>query len=407
MTRSKRFCICNNLGMGSFGVVLLILFALLAAVGIGALLGYYTSGGGLGGVRKVFEPPFDGRRTVRILMLGEDNTGLAEDRRGLSDTIILTSVDLDNKHVAAISIPRDTRVDLGEYGTCKINAAHVHGGPMLTAQVVGELTGVQPDYYVKTNIEGFKELVDILGGVQIYVEKNMNYDDNWGKLHIHLKKGMQRLDGEKAMQYVRFRHDTFGDITRIQRQQKFLKALAEKALAPENLPKLPRTIRAVLRNVDTNLGPRDAISLARFFSKLDMERVKTETIPGVPETIGGASYWIADPVATAEIVKQLFFPPMPALPTVEVLNGSGIVGAAQKVGNALSQHGYDVLYIENADSNKYTSSEVIVHNPEALDIEQIADIMNTDTIKKEENPSAKADVTVIVGKDCLIIGSGG
>lgn len=394
----------NISGMGTVGVILVVLVVLIAAAGIGVLLGIYTSGGTFSGMKGVLQPPFDGKRTVRILMLGEDNTGLEENRRGLSDTIMLISIDLDAKHVAALSIPRDTMIELEGYGgTCKINAAHVYGGPTLTELAVAQLVGIQPDYYIKTNVEGFKELVDILGGVQIDVDKNMRYTDRRGGLFINLKKGPQLLNGEKAMQYVRFRHDAMGDITRIQRQQNFLKALMGKALAAENLPKLPQTIRAVLKNVDTDLNLKDAIYLARFFSKLDMNQMKTETLPGVPQTIGGISYWVADYEQIAQVTQTLFFPPIPGLPTVEVLNGSGVNGAANKVADAFRQHGYDVISTGNADSYDYASSQVIGHKPDLEGMDQIASLVNTSTIKEELNPSTKADVTVIVGKDCMLI----
>ena len=248
--------------------------------------------------------------------------------------------------------------------------------------------------------------MDILGGVEIDVEKNMHYTDRRGGLYIDLQKGRQLLDGEKAMQYVRFRHDALGDITRIQRQQKFLKALAEKAVSPMNLPKLPRIIEAVLRNVDTDLSPRDAIYLARFVGKLDLNQVKMATLPGVPENISGISYWIADSDAIPEAVQDLFFPPATCLPKVEVLNGSGMIGAAQQVAENLRECGYEVVTVGNADSFDYTSSQIISHNSDVQGIDQIANIVNSSIVKQEKDASAQADVTVIVGKDYIHSRSG-
>jgi LCP family protein required for cell wall assembly len=391
--------------MGKVGIVIVVFLVLAVALVIGAMLGCYTSGGRLGNIGQVFEPPFGGNRVVRILMLGEDNTGLSGDRRGLSDTIMLISIDLDAKHLAALSIPRDTRIDLSTYGygMCKINAAHVYGGPAMTEMVVEQLIGIRPDYYIKTNIEGFKSLVDTLGGVEIYVEKDMHYRDRHGGLYINLKKGRQLLDGEKAMQYVRFRHDVMGDITRIERQQKFMKALSEKALAAQNIPKLPYTIRAVMKNVKTDMTPKDAVCLATFVSQLDMSRVKTGMLPGAPQNIDGVSYWIADPPERiTEVVQELFFPPTPGLPTIEVLNGSGIDGAAQQVAAALRQQGYDVVSVGNAGSYDHTSTDVVSHN-ETQGADQVAAILGSSIVEYKKDPSAKADITVIVGKNCALI----
>ena len=307
--RSRR---SGNRGMTRVGAVFTILLSLAVATGIGALLGYYFPGiSFIRRVQEVYEPPFGGKTIVRILVLGEDNTGGTKSKpRGLSDTIMLVSIDTSTNRIAALSIPRDTRVDLDGYGgQCKINASHVFGGPTLTEMAVEQLVGIKADYYIKTNVEGFKRSVDILGGVEMDVEKDMRYRDRRGGLYINLRKGPQLLDGEKAMQYVRFRHDVMGDITRIQRQQKFLKALAQKALSPVNLPKLPRIIRTIRSNVKTDLTLRDMLELAKLSRKADINQVRMETLPGVPQNIGGASYWICDPGQTAQVVQDLFFTP--------------------------------------------------------------------------------------------------
>lgn len=401
----------NNYGRSRVAVIVVVACVMIVAVGLGALLGKYYPGNlnFVSSVKEIVQPPFDGKRVVRILILGEDNTGgKRETGMGLSDTIMLLSVNLDTGRAAALSIPRDTRVDLQGYGgECKINAAHAIGGPTLVGTAVEQLVGIRPDYYVKTNVEGFVKLVDILGGVEIDVEKNMRYTDRWGGLYINLRKGRQMLDGQKAMQYVRFRHDVMGDITRIQRQQRFLKALAKQSLSPANLPKLPRTIPAALENVQTDMNVKDIIYLARFASKLDMNQVETETLPGTPEMIGGGSYWIADLEKTSELVQKLFFSQsVVGLPKVEVLNGSGVTGAGRRVADFLRERGYEVTSVGNADTFDYTSSEVITHHPDTTGIDEIARITNSTIVKHEQDSASRADVTIIVGRDSAFAGSG-
>ena len=408
MTEKAFSFLRNNRGIGKTGSVIGICLILIAAAGVGALIGTHMPIGGFsGGVREVLAPPFGGKRVVRILALGEDNTGLKANARGLSDTIMLLSVDLDSKRVAALSIPRDTKVDLMSYGgVCKINSSHKIGGPSLTANAVSDLTGIRSDYYMKINLDGFKKTVDILGGVEIDVEKNMHYVDNWGGLYINLKKGRQLLDGENAMGYVRFRHDALGDITRMERQQKFLKALAKKTMTPAKLPVLPAVMQSVMKNIETDLTVKDAVFLAKFFSSINIDEVKTATLPGTPENIGGASYMVANPDETAKVVQELFFPPLPGLPKSEVLNGSGVSGAAQKVAEELRSRGYEVASVGNAGSYDFSSSQIISHKRDLQGVDQIASIMTPAVTKQDEDPAAKVDITIIVGKDCMYIGAG-
>lgn len=389
--------------------VLFVVLVLVGAAALGAFIGYFTSQHFSGsGLKEALSPPFGGKTLVNILLLGEDNTGMSRKGRGLTDTIMVVSIDFASKQVAAISIPRDTRVDLNGYGGYqKINAAHVMGGPALTMCAVQQLIGVSPDYYVKLNVQGFKQAVDILGGVTIDVEKNMRYRDRSQNLYINLKKGVQVLDGEKAMQYVRFRHDALGDIARIQRQQKFVKALAKQALSPSHFPQLPTAVSAILKNMETDMTLRDLLHLCKFARNIDIDSVRMATLPGIPQTIGGISYWIVDTAKAGEVVRELFYPQLSVqLPRVEVLNGSGARGAAQHVAELLRQQGYEVTNVGNADSYDYASSQIICNNKKITDVSGIAHIVKSEVIRREDNPSALADVTVIVGKNCILDESG-
>ncbi len=377
-------------------IFIIIAAAVLAIFGINKYCSNFSTS-----VKQITSPPFEGRDVIKVLIIGEDNTGGTEQKPyGLSDTIMLSNIDFTNLKVSAVSIPRDTLVNIVGYGESKINASHVFGGPKLTEEVVEELTGVRPDYYIKTNVEGFRDTVDIIGGVEIDVEKNMKYDDNWGKLHINLKKGRQVLNGEDAMGYVRFRHDKLGDITRMERQQKFIKALAKKMVEPASIPKLPWTIKSVMNNIDTDMTSKDLLCLAKFAGKINVDEIEMTTLPGVPRNINGGSYWIVDEDETYNLIRRLFLTrTIAGLPKIEVLNGSGIAGAAQEAAEALQQSGYEITSISNADSFNYASSEVINHKSETKELDKIAVILNVGIMKDEPNPDANADVTVIIGKD--------
>jgi LCP family protein required for cell wall assembly len=153
-------------------------------------------------------------------------------------------VDTKTKQMSLLSIPRDTRVNIPKYGWDKINAADALGGPELSMKVVSNLLDIPEKYYVQANFNGFKDIVDALGGVTLDVEQNMYHEDetDGGAYEINLKKGVQRLDGDKALQYVRYRDYAMGDIDRTKYQQKFLVALAKEMLQPSTILKLPALV---------------------------------------------------------------------------------------------------------------------------------------------------------------------
>jgi len=355
--------------------------------------------------RQMFSPPFGGRTFIRILALGEDNTSRRRATGyGLSDTIMVAAVDLDSKTVRAISIPRDTRVQVPGYGFQKINAAYAFGGPALATQAAQAVLRVPVDYFIKTDIAGLKNVVDLVGGVGIEVEKDMHYTDRRGGLYINLRKGYRHLDGDKALQYVRFRRDTMGDLTRIQRQQNFLRALAREIMAPRNWVHLPGIVDEMYRKqyVRTDMNAKDLLALARLARDVPPEQMEMATAPGVPQNIDGISYYIVDQAKTAEVVAKLLEYPSPSQAKVEVLNGSGVAGLAKAVADRLEQSGYEVTSTGNAASFNYQSSEIVVHNRNAAGADKIAHLVGAADIRSEpaaDGTAQGADITVIVGRN--------
>jgi len=238
---------------------------------------------------------------INILLLGTDEELGSQSR---TDTIILVSLDHANKKVSLLSIPRDTRVDIPGHGENKINAANLMGGADLVRETLSSLLKVPIDYYVITNFNGFKQIVDTLGGVEIDVERDMQYRVYDGMIDI--KKGLQRLDGDKALQYVRFRHDKLGDITRTQRQQKFLTALAKEVMEPKNLIKLPVLIPELTHAVETDINIAQMIGLAKEIKLFDLSNITVQTLPGNFVTIDGVSYWCVDAEKAHQVVLKVF-----------------------------------------------------------------------------------------------------
>ncbi len=226
---------------------------------------------------------------INILLLGIDARPGEKNTR--TDAMIVANIDRDAKKVSLLSIPRDTMVEIPGHGKAKINSANEYGGPELAVESVEKILDTKIDFWVKTNFNGFQDIVDTLGGVTIDVEKKMPYQDPTDGTNINLKPGIQRLDGKHALDYVRYRHDALGDISRTQRQQKFLKALAKEILQPSTVLKLPKLIPDIMANVETNLTTKQMVALAKFSTQLDgnME-IASQTLPGQFYNNRG-SYW--------------------------------------------------------------------------------------------------------------------
>lgn len=241
-----------------------------------------------------------------VLLLGTDDRE-AGDNYSRTDTMIVLNYNDKENRISMLSIPRDTRVLIPGYGWNKINAANVYGGPELAMKTVSQLIGIPLDYYILTNFYGFKDIVDALGGVTLYVEKDMyHYERAYGgKFSINLKKGEQRLDGDKALQYVRYRGDG-SDIDRTGRQLKFLKALAREVMQPKTITRLHKLIPEIYENVETNMGLPQMIKLARAGKNLDSVEIVTQTLPGHFLNTEEGSFWAVDQEQARRVALALF-----------------------------------------------------------------------------------------------------
>lgn len=218
---------------------------------------------------------------LNLLLLGID---VYEENTGRTDTIILASIDTRNNKVDLLSIPRDTRVQIPEYGWDKINHAMVYGGPELTMDTVSDLLGIPLRYYIVTNFNGFEKIVDILGGVTIDVEQDMH----------GLKKGVQRLNGEKALKYVRYRGYPKADMDRIQHQLKFLRVLYKETLQTGTITKLPKLVPVVKECISTNFATDDLYMLASAAKTMNNNNFRMQILPGKAVMIKSISYWSVD-----------------------------------------------------------------------------------------------------------------
>jgi LCP family protein required for cell wall assembly len=254
---------------------------------------------------------FKNAERLNVLLLGLNGQ--------LTDTIMLGSYDMENQWVDVISIPRDTYYERPEAKTAaqrKINAIYGTAGAAGTAAAVRDILGGIPiHYYAVVKFEGVAKVVEAIGGVTVNVPIDMNYDDPYAKppLHIHVKKGVQTLNGEAAVEFLRFRKNNRSigggypdqDIGRTEAQREFVKAAFKQALGAN----LPKVAKIVMENVESDLTIGVAGKLAVKAAGLDAENIRGHALEGEGRTVDGASYWFFDEAAAEALVDRIYNPP--------------------------------------------------------------------------------------------------
>ena len=253
--------------------------------------------------------PANGRKEsyFNILLSGLD------DHNGGSDTNILMSVDGKNGKINAVSVPRDTLLNV-DWNVKKFNASYNVGGTERMMKELSNLLGVPVDFYITVDLDGFVDLINEIGGVDFDVPVNMNYDDPKQNLHIHLEKGYQHLTGEQAIGVVRWRQNNdgsgypTGDIGRIQTQQAFLTTVAEQMLSTLSLNTLKATADMFVNYVKTDLTVGNLVWIGEIAMRIGMENINFYTLPGEGKTVYGGSYYVLNPAATLQMVNESFNP---------------------------------------------------------------------------------------------------
>ena len=245
---------------------------------------------------------------INVLLLGIDDgdSEAAESEPKRTDAIILLSFDPKQNQVAELSIPRDTKVILpGHKDPDKINAAFAYGGAVMAKQTVANLLRVPIHYYCLADWRGFIDVVNLIGGVDIYVDKDMYYEDPYANLVIDIKHGYQHMDGETAGKYVRFRKDELGDIGRVQRQQKFLKAAAEQMFSVQNVTKISSLLATLDKYIQTDLNTLTMLKAANSFKFFGDDKMRSCMLYGKFDDQSGISYWYADEEAVNKSLEEL------------------------------------------------------------------------------------------------------
>ncbi len=377
-----------------------------------------------------------GRDRLYVLLLGIDYNYDSKDQeystQARSDTIMVAGLDFPTKTVKLISVPRD--MDAVIHGTeDKINGAFAAGGEPYADEVIGAWLGLNKtdrnryfDRFIVLKINATKELVDAIGGIDVAVAEQMDYDDSWGHLHIHFKPGLMHMNGEQAVSYSRFRHDACSDPCRIKRQQQVLQITVAKLKADKfnDLAHIGALIGVINRNVTTNLTDDEKKSLAWHYRDINLADFKADQIRYV-DTKQAASGEVLLPdikqraaevaVLTGPYARETPPPapgPAASVPPshvhIAVQNGSGQSGLGVKMADRLRERGFVVDSVANADAFTYETTVIREHSKTTGVGELVRDklALKTAAVTPLPSPSASAgaapeptDVTVIVGRD--------
>jgi LCP family protein required for cell wall assembly len=376
-----------------------------------------------------------GKDRIFVLLMGIDYDYDDKDQEystnSRTDTIMVGALDFPTKSLDVLSVPRDMDVVYPNGHEGKINEAYSLGGPRESEDIIGKFLGLPVatnghpfDRYVTLRINATKELIDAIGGIDVPVAEQMDYDDNWGHLHIHFKPGLHHMNGDQAVSYSRFRHDACSDPCRIQRQQQVLRITMDKLKNDKfnDLVHINDLIAVVKRNVYTNFTDDEIRSLAFAYSGINLSSVKMAQVPFTGDKIvNGGDDLVADDAGKAALVQKLLLGPMgppPVVPPadlaaikpssvrIEVQNGTGITGMGAKMAAQLRKEGFVVADVTDADNFNYQTTEIHTHSKQLGVGQKVQAALHasgaTITPDPVQSGAATTDVTVIVGKDYAV-----
>jgi LCP family protein required for cell wall assembly len=355
---------------------------------------------------------FPGQDRITILCLGLDRNivksrdvlvnGQPTTKGARSDVIMVASLDLANQQVSVLSIPRDTLVDLpGRHAKFKINQAQADGGIKASQRTVEQFLGIHLDHHIIIKQEAIEKVVDAIGGLDLKVEKDMDYDDHWGQLFVHLKEGQQHLDGKQVVGYMRFRHDAEGDFGRIRRQQQVIQTLSAQLKSPKILAKAASLIDAIHQYVQTDLTSDQQLALANLFHGMQQDKVVTAQLPiAGNDIVRGADVLIPDESKKDAMVDWIVRGDPKAqnrLIRVELRNASGDPDVYQQVYRLLRSEGFQVARAGRERGTAPTSRVVQHTNLRGAGRRVLETLGLSGTVDKDERLGN--DVTLYVGKD--------
>lgn len=382
-----------------------------------------TSGGSLLGYEFASAEDFT---HINTMLLGLDKGGTR------TDVMIMAQLNHSDNEINMLQIPRDTYVkDNGRYDR-KINSAYGQNKEKTVFKEVKQITGIDVNKYVVVDTTGFKDLIDTIGGVEFDVPQDMNYDDPDQNLHIHLKAGLQHLDGDKAEQLVRFRSYPDGDIGRMKVQSAFIQATVDRLFNLANVFKVSDIVEDFSNIVETNFSLNEMLSYAPYVFATDRDKIRTHQLIGTPQYINGGSYVVPDYDANRKLVDEYFTPSdmseskstkeletgvvgigsvtksagdarvkesfLNRFVSVEIIDASDGSSDAYKLREMLKEYGYNARNVSTASKAVFEKTTVVSKtvSSRAATVSKIAGVG-----QYTYNPvmETSSDITVIIGKD--------
>ena len=349
-------------------------------------------------------------KSCNILVMGVDigtpgSTSAKDPKR--TDTMILAHYNAESKKVNLVSIPRDMLISINGKSQ-KINAAHAIGGVNYAVNAVEKLLGVKIDYYGKINYEGFRQVIDAIGGLDMDITRKMDYDDPSQNLSIHFEKGKKvHLDGKKAEEFFRWRKNNDGtgfaegDLGRIENQHVFIGKVMEKIKSPIIIFKIPSILKAVKSNVETNMDANEIFKYGYIFATIGNDNLTMDTVKGKVKYIGGQSYVVYDEAQNQQIISKINGSKVQNIDKsklkIKVINGTQKTGLAKDFSKYLTEKGYSKAVV---GTGKATSKSKISVYKENKDME--ADLkkdFKIDNIEFLSSGQENFDIIVTLGED--------
>jgi polyisoprenyl-teichoic acid--peptidoglycan teichoic acid transferase len=355
---------------------------------------------------------------IHILILGVDGIEGSDDRfSGHSDTILLLRFDPKEPSMALLSIPRDTQTDIPGVGLAKVNLANYEGGSQLAQKTIEQLlNGIPIDRYVRINTEALREVVDTVGGIEVFVPSAMSYTDRTQQLKIDLEPGWQILNGTQAEQFSRFRQGAYGDIGRVQRQQALIQALRSRLTHPTVLPRLPEAIRIVQKYLDTDLSVPEMMALMNFGLHIDADQLKMVMLPGQfgnPDVDGD---WKIDAARRDQILADYFQQPIETENNdrsrfrlnpervlvslrIAIQNPTQNPEAGNQLQAYLTSKGAEAVYLSKNWLDQPRQTQIIVQKGDLKAAQFLQELLGFGKIVTDSTGDVGSDLTIRLGDD--------
>lgn len=420
--------------------VLLTLLLIIIVIGIIFFIHVQKNGGGLKGiVTTVIGSSAEKEKELQdiyLLVMGKSEN--------MTDTIMVVKYSAKNQSASMLSIPRDTFTGDDEKrarASDKINSKYINGGAQDTLKEVNELTGLNIRYYLIVDTKALRDLVDAIGGVEFDVPIDMDYDDVTQALHIHVKKGLQLLNGEQAEGVVRFRHNnnytsypvSYGDndLGRMRTQREFLKILLKQLMKPTNITKINNLLKIAQEEVETNIDWNTAKGYVPSLFGFNTNNLVTNALPGEAKYANGVAVFIANPIKTKELINTMFLQvvnnteqneettdtdtnttknsikneittssttlkPKSSI-SLQLINGTGSKKRFEAAKTQLKAQGYKI----QGEAQTTPIDKTIIINRKDLnteDVEAVKSLLGTGKIAVGKT-SEKNSITILIGKD--------